>query len=314
MRRARLILASFLGLALLGGLFWRIPPGEVWNTLRKTHPWPLLGLVLLDLLVLVAKSERWRALVSPLHLLKPWETFQLTVAGFLGNILLPLRAGDLGRGLWLARRGLSKISGVGTVAAEKFLDALGLLSLSLPAALLSPLLRKEKGLLLGLNLLLFGLILLFPCLEKHLSTRFLSGLKGLSIFRIFWKAYLLSLFSWILQVGMILLASRALGLSLSPEAALAALVVLNLLLILPTPPANLGITQAAITATLVFYGLSPPQALSVSLLYHALQILVLLLLGPGCLAFNLLPVRRRNAGLRAEGPPLEEGGSSGAGG
>jgi len=302
MKRRILIICSFLlGVVLLGFLFWKISVREVWAILRRAHPWPLVGLALFDLLVLLVKSERWRALVSPLYPLKSLETFRLTVAGFLGNVLLPARAGDLGRGLWLSRRRLSGISGVGTVMAEKFLDALSLLSVGLLAAYHSPLLRKEKGLLLGLNLSLLALLLLFPRLEERLSWKILEGLKGLAISRIFWKAYFLSLLSWIFQMGMLLLAARALRLSITPEAALAALVILNLLLILPTPPANLGVTQAAITGVLVFYGLSPAQALSVALLYHLFQILILLLLGPGCLALNLLPAQKGSAGSPAGG-------------
>ncbi len=89
-----------------------------------------------------------------------------------------------------------------------------------------------------------------------------------------------SLVSWALEVNVIMIAMRAVGLSLPPVAALLVLLAVNLALAFPVaPPGNLGTLEVGATLALLGFGVAKEQALAFGLVYHFLQILPIGILG-----------------------------------
>ncbi len=108
---------------------------DVIQFIARADRWWLLAALASVLLTMLAKSLRWRALFVPRPrgvLMR--DLFAATVIGQMINIALPMRAGDVGRAAIIGRPGLSRMTALATIAAEKWVEmaaafvlALGLL-------------------------------------------------------------------------------------------------------------------------------------------------------------------------------------------
>ncbi len=294
--KIRLILSWLIAILCLLYLFWKIDFHSLWQVFLKAKPIYIGFVALLNIWVLAIKAERWRRITQPLVSLAPLEAQCLTILGFWGNTILPARAGDFGRGLYLSRKGIPWVSGVSTVGADKLLDALGLLGFVVVFfPTLPPFLRKDV--LVSLILVTLALIIVLFLVRRYsledldnapntlfkglilLSTGFKSFRDG----KLFIQTYLLSLLSWFLQTEMLVFSAKALGLDLSFPTALITLIGLNFLLVLPTPPSGVGLMHAAIVFILGLFDYPKVLALGIAIIYHGVQTLVLCLLGPVCL-------------------------------
>ena len=91
----------------------------------------LVGAIVLYALATVVRSERWQRLLVD-EGAKPHraDTYALTVVGYMGNNVLPARAGDAIRVVLMAPRAeTSKRTVVGTLLAERLLDVVVLVVL-----------------------------------------------------------------------------------------------------------------------------------------------------------------------------------------
>src|SRR5262245_46928533 len=106
-----------------------------------------LDLLLLACLILngsyVARSLRWRVLLSATQKIAPLNVYGATMAGYIGNYFLPARAGELMRTVLLGRRtGLSQSFILGTIVTERLIDIVAVLVLGSGAILALPVLNQ----------------------------------------------------------------------------------------------------------------------------------------------------------------------------
>ena len=120
---------SWLGLAIsllaVAGVVW-------WASRQEAPPLPstggelaaLIGAIALYGLATVVRAERWqRLLVDERATPQRADTYALTCVGYMGNNVLPARAGDAIRVVLMAPRArTSKRTVVGTLLAERLLD------------------------------------------------------------------------------------------------------------------------------------------------------------------------------------------------
>src|SRR5438552_445599 len=104
----------------LRGIDW----GGVWCTLKTARP----GVVILAFgimsIALFIRSFRWRVLLSSQQRVSVPLAFWATAAGYLGNNVLPARAGEVVRTLMISRRsGMSKAFVLTTALSERVVDA-----------------------------------------------------------------------------------------------------------------------------------------------------------------------------------------------
>jgi len=112
---------------------------RVWTTLRGGRP----GVVLLALgamsLALLLRAMRWRLLLSVQGRIPEATAFWATSAGYLGNSLLPARAGELIRTSFVSSRcGLSTAFVLTTALTERLVDAVILIGIGSTACLILP--------------------------------------------------------------------------------------------------------------------------------------------------------------------------------
>jgi uncharacterized membrane protein YbhN (UPF0104 family) len=244
----------------------------------------------LNLLKVGVRSLFLRALLAPLRQVGLARLCRYNLAMFATNNLLPARAGELVRiELLRAHEGVPPSASVAVALIEKVLDAIALLVLALPLPLLLPdLPRSVSRVLLVLGAA--GPIALCACWAlarwgEH-ATGFVGRLaRGAAVVRRadrIGAAFGWALLSHLVDAAMIALCLAALDLRLPLAASPLILLAVTLALTLPSAPAGLGTLEAGAVAALHLLGVDDTRALAFALIYHAIQVVPVTLLGlPG---------------------------------
>lgn len=141
MSRPVQILASLL---ISGAALWfsvhGVDVGSFWSDLAHARVGWLLPMVLFAVAALWLRALRWRVLLEGVGPLGDSSVFYATCIGFMGNMVLPLRAGEAIKPLVISRDGrISTPAALATVAIERLLDLImlglfaGITALLVPA-------------------------------------------------------------------------------------------------------------------------------------------------------------------------------------
>lgn len=279
---------------------------------RTVRPLPLLTAVGLATLTFPIRTVRWRHLVrdSEGGVIAPAPAWHAVAIGFMGNNLLPLRAGELLRAWALTRLAPVRMSSaLASIAVERVFDALtvvGSLGLGL---LLSGLeadvtlggiqvstLARRVGLLVAVAFLGAAAVLAWPSAFRRVLERavpfaglryrllaLLDGVReGLTALRS--PVRLAAVIGWSVTLWAVNAASfwaLFFGFGIRADFG-AALVVQGAVVFgvaVPSSPGYVGVFEAAIVLALALYGVSQDQALAYALTYHAATFLPIILLG-----------------------------------
>ncbi|MCY3780600.1 MAG: lysylphosphatidylglycerol synthase transmembrane domain-containing protein [Chloroflexi bacterium] len=314
-RRVFIVVASAAVSVILLLLVLRdVPLDEVFTSLRVADA----GLVLLALLMvafgLAVRGIRWSILLG--RRITYLQATHLVNIMFLGN-QLPLRLGEVARGLLAARNGIPLATSASSIVAERLIDTLAVVLVialtvsQLPGAL--PEVTERAALfgllalvcffaLLGLarfpdvaRRLLEGLLNIAPQLRRlpleSILSDVISGLKPLTQARtaliiVFWTVV-----GWIFSLVPYYCLHLALGIetdyvrSVPLGVALAALAIA-----VPVSIAGLGPFQGAIVVAGQMVGMDPVESISLGFLFHGVTVLSYALWGTvGLLALGISP-------------------------
>jgi uncharacterized protein (TIRG00374 family) len=307
----RLVKAS-LGVAVSAGLlvylFWTTDVAAVASRLRETHWGWLVASVALAYASLWARSRRWFYLFPPRS--RPSHLFNAVMILYMGNNLLPLRAGEVLRVFAVARRGQPVWTIVATIVVERVLDGLAICLMLAGAFLARPVPAEVRWAALAFLvavLLLVGFVALVavaPEAGRSLVRTVFNGLgvvrspgdarpagrlarvedrvlpivdtlhQGLESLRTPASALPIALWSvatWVFLALSIWWAMWAAQLALPLSATFTLIAFLGLGVTVPSSPGFVGVFQAAAVMALALYGVSRADALSFSLLLHASQ-------------------------------------------
>ena len=300
-RAGRLVLVLIPIAGLVGLAVWRGPdPGPVERAFRAVE-WEWVAVaVLINLFSVVVRAYAWGIVIK--HAIPPpWprrrNVFSAFCIGLLGNAALPGRVGELAR-VAVVTRHIRRRPGtwatiVGTVFAHRLLDVVAsvvLVLLTLYIAPIpdwaSPVLAVAVG--VGFGLLLAGFLLARkhhrPLSQElgafrrvlHMARRGLTVLRrpGPALTALF-----LQLVGWTAQLFAVFTTLIAFGIEPSIEAAALVLVVMNVVMIFPFWPGNVGLVQAAVAASLLPYGVSYPHGIVFGIGLQAIEASVGLGLG-----------------------------------
>ena len=294
------LLATVLLLLAVRGVSWQ----EMIDTLRQSDPL-IIGLILLAITVnLFLRGLRWGILLSGEHKLQPLTMFWATADGYLGNALLPARAGELIRSAIVGlKTGVGTSFVLATALTERIIDAVVLVLVGLfllpgisglpawvPAALRVMAAAGTIGLLL---------FLLLPYIEdtiRKILTRLplpdlwkekLNGILGRFVLgtRAFVNPARAAGFLaftpviWLFDGFITVELAKAMSLSLSLSQALLLMVALGLASALPSTPGYVGIYQFVATTILPVFGMTRSEALTFIIVYQGLGILLYLFWG-----------------------------------
>jgi uncharacterized protein (TIRG00374 family) len=300
-RLIKILVGIAISAVLLVWLFWNADLRAVGARLADTRWGWLTVSVALNLASLWARAVRWRYLfpqrAHPTHLLNA------VVIGYMGNNLLPLRAGEVLRAYVLTRRGQRFWTTVTTLVVERALDGLAVGMVLAFVFFLIPTPREVAwaaetfvALVLAMlvvlvsitaapmpcRILVHSLTYRWPPIESRLLVIFDSMSDGLQGMRR--PAQLLSTAIWSVAIWAFIVASvwtcfQAARLDLSVTAALCVIAFIGLGVSLPSSPGFIGVIQAATVLALSFFGIGKADALGFSLLLHASQFVPITLWG-----------------------------------
>ncbi len=320
-----------LGLAVSAGLlvycFWDVDLGVIAARLRGTL-WTFLALsVVLAFASMWARAWRWAYLFPPGS--RPSHLFRALLIGYMGNNLLPLRAGEVVRVYVASRHGPRFWTTFATVVVERVLDglALGLIVAGLLFSVpITTEMRWSIAILLAVDLaalLVLVMIAVAPgvCrvlietifhrvgwLERRLITllgTMTEGLRGIRAPRHAIPLALSSVAIWLFLALSVWTAMHAAHLDLPLVASWVVLAFLGLGVSLPSSPGFVGVIQAATVLALALFAVPRAEALSFSLLFHASQFFPITAVGLVCLLLEHVSLtdaaRAGSQGVSSEG-------------
>ena len=275
----RLLLSLVLGAALLAALLGHI---EVIPRSWDVAPWAVLAYLASLAVYFLARAGRWYFLLRPLGAVSPFTATVTALAGILWIMLLPFRLGELARPLFLAQTTTIRASeAVGTVALERVIDGLMVCALFFASAALLPADLDLGGLhdsaLVVTAVFATGLVVLlaaarwpgavgraigwiFDRLAPPLSRRLTAAAEGvahglralpsvgplaafLAATMVYWAANVLG--CWVLAHGC--------GLPLSVVEMAGIVAIINIVLLVPAGPAQVGSFQAGVVLGLSLF-------------------------------------------------------------
>jgi glycosyltransferase 2 family protein len=296
LRFALVVLA--LGVA-AAAVWWRGPDWEaVWDAFDfVSWRWVVLA-VLINLASIVARSISWRLTIGqalPEPHPRYGQVFSAFCVGLLGNAVLPARAGELARVAVLRRHMPEHGPGtsatlVGTVFAHRLFD-LPAVALLVVYVLLTAKIPEWAV----TSLVIFGLIGValvavamlsarhrdhrLPSLEDAGTVTRLVGMarQGLAVLRAplpAAAAIFFQLVGWILQLLAVWTVMKAFDLGAPLPAAGLVLLLMNIAIVFPLWPGNVGLLQAAVALPLRHYGVAYPTGFAFALVLQAVEMSV----------------------------------------
>jgi uncharacterized protein (TIRG00374 family) len=260
-RRFALIQALVSLVALAAVIWWaskqespHIPTGG------DAIAWVLAGVGLYVLATLV-RAERWHQILEHTGVrTRRTDCYALTTVGYMGNNVLPARAGEALRVVLLSQRcDARKRTLISSIVAERMLDVIALLTIFvvtvygvLSTAEVLPTDRPLLVTALGILLLLAAAVAIWILRRHHVFERVRDWLRPLAdapralVSR--WGLVLLAgtFLLWTIEASVYWTVARAIDMDISISGALYLVALTNFVAALPAAPGSLGTFDAAI--------------------------------------------------------------------
>ena len=300
-----LAVAGFLLYKALHGVDWT----QVWHTVLEARWGYLAAAMLISTGSFIVRALRWRILLNagtdtPLRLA---TVFRANMAGYLGNNVLPARAGELLRSVLISRRSsLSRAYVLTTALCERMMDAIALVlwgSIMLSWVRSKPAWMEDVARTMGLvagggavflmilphtESLVNRLVEWLPAPNrmrdriKRMIEQVLLGIRAFHHVSRFAGFAGLTAVIWLCDATGMIVSARGLGVPMGYPAAVLLMTAMGLGSALPSTPGYVGIYQFAAVSVLAAFGIGRNQALAFSLVSQALGYVVITALGvPG---------------------------------
>jgi glycosyltransferase 2 family protein len=299
-----------VSLVISGAALWfsvhGVDLGNFWTDLASARVVWLVPMVILAWAALWLRALRWRVLLEGVGPLGDSSVFYATCIGFMGNMVLPLRAGEAIKPLVIARDGrITMPAALATVAIERLLDMImlglfaGITLMLVPAG---DFLRTAAQTLVVLVLVaIVGLLAVIrysdwierqtlriadrlPRFLGHFlregARGFLRGLHALRDVRTLVTVFVYSALVWLCAVFGFVAAALALELA-APLIPLgfATTVVVAAAVSVPSAPGFIGVFWAGAEIALGMFGISKSMGFTFGVLNWLVQMVVIIGLG-----------------------------------
>lgn len=284
---------------------------EILAVIRRTDYFWVGVMVAASVLTIYLRAVRWQVLLVPTARVGVRPLFSATSVGFMANMLLPLRAGEVIRPVMAGRQtGVATSAAFASVALERLLDLFLLFAFLVVLGLVVPLPQAMAQASYVVAAFVLAILVVLVVLLRYREATvgrvrralerlpgtfggrvadvvesFVMGLSGIADPRTVGLLFVHSLLIWVVIASTFGFALYALNVQAPFVAASVSLVVLVAAFVaLPQAPGYFGTWQAGCMAALAFYSVPTDQALALSLVTHGVQIVVVVLLGLVCLA------------------------------
>lgn len=262
---------------------------QLGNALSSAKIWPLVLAAALNFACLWGKAICWRLMLAPRYVVKTSRLLRYTIVAFATSVIAPARAGELLR-VWVLKRrdGVPVAESAATAFAEKLLDGASMLLLVAPILWLLPDLPPWVGfailLCAGIAIGMFvGLYIAVGRVEVNTHSswfaRFIAGMHVLRSPKRLVLAFGTLVLVWAVDLAMVNLVLYATGIDLPLPAGLLILFTLNLTIMVPSTPAQIGALEVGALAATRLLGVPDEPAFAFALLYHFIQVVPLIVAG-----------------------------------
>jgi uncharacterized protein (TIRG00374 family) len=296
-RIAGIVLKYGVSVLCLAYAFWDVPFADLRMALGRYPIPPMFGVIGASFAAYALMGVRLSYMADPP--LSFHSTFCATLTGLAINNVLPAKAGEIAKAVWIGREnGVSSQKTMGIVFMERFFDVNVLALLSLWFLWL---LNKPGTVAVFMTGLTGGWCALFffrlrPLWAERFARLFgrgglyrfvsqaLSGvLENMSAGRLVWL-FASSLTIWFFYaLQMALSVNGVARLGLSWDATLSIFAVSGLSMLLPSSPGAIGVYEAFIVTELKRHGVGGDDALALALFAHMTQFIPVTLAGGGIL-------------------------------
>lgn len=287
--------------------------GEAWQALRESDWW-WLGPALVALAAsMLARALRWRALFAPGRRPPLAAVGNAMMVGYLYNNILPARSGEVARVVVLDRRSSAQPAEiVGTVVLERIYDVMGVLliffaaepwlpavSWATPAAVAAGVLALAIAAAATVLAVwgdapmraLLGPLRRLPGLSEerleHTLAELAHGLSGLRRPGVALLGLLWTIAAWLLTALLAYLVTLAFHMHVPFAAGVLVSSAVGLAMILPAPPAAVGVFEGAALLALRAYKLPHSTALSYAVVLHLVNFIPFIVVGVALVHHNL---------------------------
>ncbi len=298
-----------------------------WTSIRSASLPLLAAAIGVNLLTIVIKAVRWWLFLRPAGSPSLPLALRATIAGAGLNNVLVANGGDAARVVFVSRAtDIPSSTVLATVALERLFDPVGFVILlvfgvmvfSLPPSLEKWHLPAEIALALIAVLLTWFVYASRHVKPAHVPERretprslvgrvrvylvgFAASTRSLTSGPRFVGALVLSMLSWAGQFATFQLAASAAHVAIPPAGSLAALLAINLGLLIRATPGNVGFFQFVFALAVEPFGIARNDAIAVSLLIQTLQIIPVTLLGVA-LAPEFIFTRKKKGDVAVAAP------------
>lgn len=283
---------------------------------------------LITVVAISMRALRWHLVVRGERPLSLSNTFWATWIGYLGNNILPARAGEFIRSVVLAlSTGMRKSLVLATAFTERIIDAGVLLILAfvmlaytveLPYSI-----RKSWSVILPVVIAMLALVLLSPLMQqfwlaflsklplphrlkdraKDLFTGLMDGVRVFYNVQVLLSFFFLTVIIWIVDATGLMILANAFGSELTLAQAVIFIAALGFASSVPSTPGYVGVYQAIAVLLLPVFGVTTDRAfLMVSFFQLGLLLITLIFGGAGWI------IMQRRIGAKKLEAELEESG------
>jgi glycosyltransferase 2 family protein len=293
----RLITGLAISVVFLALTVSRVDLAETAQALSNAAPGGIVLAIVLVLVELTIRAERWRILLHPSAQVPLRSAFAYLTIGYFANAVLPARLGDPARAYLAGRSfGISSLVTLGTIVVERVSDALTILLVVLLAGIVvapgsqlagSAAVLTAVAVVGAVVAVVLGIVVLRSgILDRGLGRKLRAVVarvgEGAAVLRRPRGAALilgLTFLPFGVAVGTFGVVSGALGLPLDAVQWAFVLGVLALSTAIPAAPGSLGTYEFAGVTALGILGIGPSQALAATVLIHVIAALPPALLG-----------------------------------
>ncbi len=304
---ASLALAAGLLYYSLRGIEW----DRVWSLVKGAHWQGVLLTLSIMTVTLCLRALRWRVLLTSERPVSIALAFWATSTGYLGNNLLPARAGEVVRTMMVSSRsGISKAFVLTTALSERIVDAIVLISIS-GVTLLT--LKEKPGwladaarpfALIGIcgvacialvplfESFWFRILAMIPIPHKlretveHILRQVLQGIRSFHDPKRIAAFLAYTAVIWFLDAETSVIAANSIGVVIPLPISFLLIAGLGLGSALPSTPGYVGIYQFVAVSILTPFELSKTDAIAFILLLQALSYICILTWGLMGLAWS----------------------------
>lgn len=308
-------LVNIIGIIVSGYLLWHTFRNEDLDELKAAifsadKFYLFLGIVV-TIPIFMLRSFRWKYLFDKKLSITRWNLFSAMMVGYLGNNVLPARAGEFLRAYLLGKsENISKSLVFATILVERLTDLIvTLLLLGLIVWLFPfPDWLLSGGISIGIIgvsvivflilLTVFGEKIILWCKDKFsfLSKNFISRLElvasgfltGVASLKrdVLMKYIFLTSAIWLSETTLVWLLAQSFGLPLSFLSSLFLMLVIGIGSVVPSSPGHIGTFEFFATSALSFMLISGTAALGFVLTLHVVTFFGSSIIGLFCLMIN----------------------------